>query len=59
MLRKNGIDLEELADTVVGGLGRGSKGTPVVEGALVRHGDDGSKEGGRRLGSEGNESNPT
>ena len=58
VLRRNGIDLEELADAVVGGLGRGSKGAPVVEGALVRHGDDGSEEGGRRLGSEGNKPCP-
>ena len=58
MPRRNGLDLEEMTDAVVGGLGRGSKGTPVVEGALVSHSDDGPEEGGRRLGSEGNEPNP-
>ena len=56
--RRNGLDLEEMTDAVVGSLGRGSKGTPVVEGALVSYSDDGPEEGGRRLGSEGNEPNP-
>ena len=40
MPRRNGLDLEEMTNAVVGSLGRGSKGTPVVKGALISHTDN-------------------
>ena len=51
----NGVDIEEVTDSMVGGFGWGGKSSPIVEGALFCHGDDGPEKGGWGFGSQGNE----